>query len=140
MTTAFEEAEERVAALPAESFTETARWVAARLADDRAAIVRFGPGDCTEYRFTITGPGTYWYYDHEEPTTLGGYTVDLTSSFGNGPHIWNGGLVQPTFASALVKEPTTGTGMYTAALVARFLSAVAEAIRSLRLASDTRSK
>jgi hypothetical protein len=138
VTSDFTEAEERVAALGAESFTETARWVAARLANDYAAIVRFGPGDCTEYRFTITGPGVYWYYDHEERTTRD-YTVDLTSSFGTGPHHWNGYRLQPREAARWVKEPTTGTGMYTAALVARFLSAVADAIYALSLASSTPS-
>jgi len=111
---------------------KAADFAAEHLATDGVARIRLAPGDMTEYRFVIARPGIEWAYG--EPREGRYYWVTLCADFGGG-YEWHGGGVDGGYATEKWTNRSSGdaTRRHTGEVVARFLTAVAEAMRHLAI-------
>ena len=116
---------DRLESLDQEHIEAAARFAADSLASQRVAVVRLAPGDMTEYRFVIVAPGVEWAYG--EPRYGRYYWVTLCADFGCG-YEWGGHAVDGGYAASKWTNAgsSKGTREWTGAVVARFLSAVAQ--------------
>jgi hypothetical protein len=115
--------------LDADHIAEAAQFAADQLSLHGVAKVRLAPGDMTEYRFVIATPGIEWAYGVERPGKY--YWVTLCANFGGG-YEWHGGEVDGGYAAEKWTNPGTakGTRAWTGEVVARFLTAIANAMRA----------
>lgn len=123
------EAISRVETLPVEEFDSAALFAAGRLSSSDVAVVYLAPGDMTEYRFVIAKPPVFWAYGEERPAKY--YYVTLCQSFGAG-YEWAGHAISADYATEKWTNPGSpkGTRAHTGAVVARFLTAVADHLKA----------
>jgi hypothetical protein len=107
---------------PAE-FEQPAAWAAASLKRCGYAYLHLTPGDATVYPIIIARPDRYWAYREERTPTQ--YMVALSASFGAG-YPWGGGHVDWGYAA---DKWTRDRHEWTARVIARFLSALSDALR-----------
>lgn len=108
-----------------------ARFAAGHLSAHGVARVRLTPGDMTEYHLVVTGPGAVWksgvagdFIDHTRD-----HCVALVASFG-AAYPWAGQEIAPGYAAEkwTARTSSDGTRAHTGEVVARFLTALSEAM------------
>jgi hypothetical protein len=116
--------------LDAAHIASAAAWAANQLRISGMAKVRLAPGDMTEYRIVIAAPGIEWAYG--EPRDGRHYWVTLCANFGTG-YEWHGGRIDPGYAAEKWTNPSVSkaTRAWTGEVVARFLTATAEAMQAV---------
>ena len=115
------------ARLDGEHIRGAALWAAEALDATGVAKVRLAPGDMTEYALLIAAPGIEWAYGQHAAGSH--YWVAVCANFGCG-YEWGGFPVHADYCADkwVARGASKGTRMWAGQVIARFLTALAEAL------------